>query len=52
VVFELGVQGLQAHPQNFGVAKNLGRNPENRCKNSAQGCLTSRNGAQGLHKNR
>jgi len=51
VVFEVGVQGLQAHPQKFWVTENLGKNPENPCKNSAQRCLTSRNGAEGLHKN-
>ena len=51
VVFEVGVQGLETHPQKFWFPKNLGKSPENPGKNSAQRCLTSRNGAKGLHKN-
>jgi len=51
VVFEVGVHGLQAHPKMFWFAENLGKSPENPGKNGTQRCLTSKNGAQGLHKN-
>jgi len=47
----VGVKGLQAHLQKFWFAENLGKSPENPGKNSAQRCLTSKNGAQNLHKN-
>jgi len=51
VVLEVGMQELQAHPQKFWFAENLGKSPENPGKHGGQGCLTSKNGAQGLHKN-
>ena len=51
VVLEVGVQGLQAQPKKFWLAENLGKSPENPGKNIAQHCLTSKNGAQALHKN-
>ena len=43
VVLDLGVQ---AHPQKFWLAENLGNIPENPRKNDAERCLTSKNGAQ------
>ena len=45
------LEGLQAHPQKFWFVENLGKSPENPGKSRAQHCLTSKNGAQGLHKN-
>ena len=51
VVLGVGVQGLQVHPQKFWFAENLGKSPENPGENSAQRCLTSKNGTHGLHKN-
>ena len=50
VVLDVGVQGFQAHPKKFWFAENLGKSPENPDKNGVQRCLTSKNGAQGLHK--
>ena len=50
-VLEMGVQRLQAHRQPFGFADILDKSPENPGKNGAQRCLTSNNGAEGLHKN-
>jgi len=50
VVVGVGVQGFQAHPKKFWFAENLGKSPENPDKNGVQRCLTSKNGAQGLHK--
>jgi len=50
-VLEEGVRGLQPQPHKFWLAKNLGKSPENPGKNTAQHCLPSKNGAQGLHKN-
>jgi len=47
VVLEVGVQD----PQKFWSAENLGKSPENPGRNGAHGCLTSKNGAQGFHKN-
>ena len=37
-LLEVGVQGLQAHPQKFWFAENLGKSPENPGKTGAQ-CL-------------
>ena len=37
--------GVQAHPQKFWFAENLGKIPENPGKNGAQRCLTSKYGA-------
>jgi len=34
-----GVQGLQAHPQKFRFAENVGKSPENLGKNGAQCCF-------------
>jgi len=34
------------------IPKYLRKIPENRCKNDAQRCLTSKNGAQALQKNK
>ena len=52
VVLEVGVQEVQAHPQKFWFAENLGNIPENPRKNGAyKRCLTSKKGAQGLQKN-
>ena len=51
VVFEVGVQRLQAQPQKYWFAENLEKSHENSDKNSFQRCLTSKNGAQRLHKN-
>ena len=48
VVLEVG---LQAHPQKFWFAENLGKIPENPVKNGAQRRLISKNGAQGVQKN-
>jgi len=45
------VLGLQVHPQKFLFAKNLDKSPEEPTKISAQRCLASKNGAQGLHEN-
>jgi len=42
VALEVGVQGLQAHPQMFWFAENLGKSPENTGINGAQRCLTSK----------
>ena len=36
------MQGLQAHPQKFWFAENLGKSPENPGKNGAQRCLASK----------
>jgi len=47
----VGVQWVQAHPQKFWFAENMGKRPENPGKNGAQSCLTSKIGAQGLQKN-
>jgi len=39
-------------PENLGkISENLGKIPKNPGKNGAQRCLTSKNGAQRLHKN-
>jgi len=60
------MQGVQAHPQNFWFVENPGKVPENLDKisensnkitenlgkNGAQRCLTSKNCAQGLQKNK
>jgi len=51
VVLEVGVKGLQAHPQNFCFVEILSKSPENPGKNGAQCCLTSKNSAQCLHEN-
>ena len=51
MALEVGLQGLQAHPQKFWFAENLSKSPENPGKNSNQRWLTSKNGAQDLHKN-
>jgi len=51
VVLEVGVKGVQAHSQKMWFAENLGNITENSRKNGAQHCLTSKNGAQCLHKN-
>jgi len=50
VVLEMGVKGLQADPQKFWFAENLGKSPENPGKIGAQRCLASKHGAQGLQK--
>jgi len=42
VVLDMGVQGLQAHPQKFWFAENLGKSPESPGENGAQRCLTSK----------
>ena len=41
---------VASQSQKFWLAESLGKSPENPGKNSAQRCLTSKNGAQGLHK--
>ena len=41
VVFEVGVQGLQAHPQKFWFAENLGKSPKNPGRNGVQRRLTA-----------
>jgi len=46
-----GGTGVANAPQKFWFPENLGKSPENPGKNSAQRCLTLRNGAKGLHKN-
>jgi len=51
MVLDVGVQGLQAHPQKFWFVENLAKSPENPGENGAQLCLTTKNGTQGLHKN-
>jgi len=43
--------GVQAHLQKFSFAENLSKIPENRGRNCAQRCLTSKNSTQGLQKN-
>jgi len=47
----VGIQWVQAHPQKFWFAENLGKIPENPVKNGVQSCLVSNIGAQGLQKN-
>ena len=46
VVLELGVHGLQAHPQKFWFAEYLSKSPDSPGKNGAKRCLTSQGGAQ------
>jgi len=49
----VGVRGVEVARaiQKLWLAENLGKSPENPGKNSARRCLTSKNGAQSLHKN-
>jgi len=49
VVLEVRRMGCKRIPKSFDL-KNLCKSPENPGKNGAQSCLTSKSGAQGLHK--
>ena len=44
----VGVWVVQAQPQKFWFAENLGKISEHPRKNDAQRCLTPKTGAQGL----